>query len=116
MARVSDPAPTGPEARRPRSRGPVVAAAVWVLGSAVAFVVLHPLVAAFVCIVGLTVVAMSFLSSDWVPSTSFEEREAVRARRRKAAWEAGAAARARDRVRWEAFQARRADRSEPADG
>ena len=113
---MSDPAPTGTEPRRPRSKGPVVSAVAWVLASVAAFVVLHPIVAAFVCIVGLTGVAMSFLSSDWVRSTSFEEREAERVRRRKAKWEAGAAARERDRARWEAHQARRADRPDPADG
>jgi hypothetical protein len=52
------------------------------------------------------------MGSDWVRSTSYEEREAARARRRKAKWEAGAAARARDRARWEAHQARKPDRSD----
>lgn len=105
---MNDPAPTGTEPGRPRSKGPVVSAVVWVLASAGAFVVLDPIVAAFLCIVGLTAVAMSFLSSDWVRSTSFEEREAERVRRRKAKWEAGATARERDRARWEAHRARKA--------
>jgi hypothetical protein len=113
---VSDAAPTGTDPRRPRSKGPVVAAVVWALASAGAFVVLDPIVAAFVCIVGLTAVVMAFLSSDWVRSTTFEEREAERVRRRKAKWEAGAAARERDRARWEAHQARRTDRPDPVDG
>jgi hypothetical protein len=87
----------------------VISAVVWAVVSAGAFAVLDPIVAAFLCIIGLTVVVMLFLSSDWVRATTFEEREAERARRRKAKWEAGAPARERDRARWEAHQARRAD-------
>jgi hypothetical protein len=112
---VSDPEATGPQARAARSAGPVVGAVVWAVASAGAFVVLDPIIAAFVCILGLTAVVMAFLSSDWVRSTTFEEREAERVRRRKAKWEAGAAARERDRVRWEAHQARRAARPDSAE-
>ncbi len=74
------------------------------------------MIAAFVCTLGLTVVVIAFLSSGWVRATSFEEREAERARRRKAKWEAGAAARRRDRARWEAHPARRAGRADGAEG
>jgi hypothetical protein len=91
---------------------PVVAAALWAVGAVVAFVVLDPVIAAFACILGLTAVAAAFLASDWVRSTSYEEREAERARRRQAKWEAGAAARERDRARWEAHQARKAGRAD----
>ena len=87
----------------------------WVVASAVAFAVLDPVIAAFVCILGLTAVGIAFLSSDWVRSTSFEEREAERVRRRKEKWDAGADARERDRARGEAHQARKADRPEQAD-
>lgn len=92
--------------------GPVVAAALWAVGAVVAFAVLDPVLAAFACIVGLTAVVAAFLASGWVRSTSYEEREAERARRRKAKWEAGAAARERDRARWEAHQARKAGRAD----
>ena len=88
--------------------GPVAVAVVWVVASVAAFAVLDPVIAAFAAILGLTVVGIAFLSSDWVRSTSFEEREAERVRRRKAKWDAGAAARERDRARWEAHQARKA--------
>ena len=84
----------------------MIGAIVWIVGSAVAFAVLDPIIAAFVCILGLTAVGIAFLSSDWVRSTSFEEREAERVRRRKEKWDAGAEARERDRARWEAHQAR----------
>jgi hypothetical protein len=89
-----------------------VAAVVWALATVAAFVSLDPVIAAFAGILGLTVVAALFMGSDWVRSTSYEEREAARARRRKAKWEAGAAARARDRARWEAHQGRKPDRSD----
>lgn len=108
---MSDPVP-------PRARGPVIAAVVWAVGSAGAFVVLDPVIAAFVCILGLTAVVIAFLCSDWVRSTTFEEREAERVRRRKLKWDAGAAARDKDRARWaahQAHQARRAARSDPAE-
>ena len=60
---VSDPGPTGTEAPRSRPMGPLIGAAVWVVGSAVAFAVLDPIIAAFVCILGLTAVVMAFLAS-----------------------------------------------------
>ena len=113
---MSDLGPDGTEAPRTRSRGPLAGAVVWVAGSAVAFAALDPVIAAFVCILGLTAVGIAFLSSDWVRSTSFEEREAERVRRRKEKWDAGAEARERDRARWEAHQARKAGRPDAADG
>ena len=94
--------------RTPRPAGPVVAALVWLAASAAAFAFLDPILAAFGCILGLTVVVITFLSSTWVHASTFEEREAERARRRQAKWEAGSAARERDRARWEAHQARKA--------
>ena len=97
---------------RSRPAGPVVGAVLWILGSAAAFVLLDPVIAAFLCIIGLTLVAAAFLGSGWVRSTTFEEREAERVRRRKVKWEAGAAARERDRARWEAHQARKAGRTD----
>jgi hypothetical protein len=100
------------EQTRSRPAGPVVAAVVWAVASAVVFVLLDVVIAAFLCILGLTAVALAFLSSDWVRSTTFEEREAERVRRRKAKWEAGEAARERDRARWEAHQARKAGRTD----
>ena len=93
----------------------MVAAVVWAGASAAGFAFLDPVLMVFVSIVGLTVVVMAFLSSDWVRSTTFEEREAERVRRRKEKWDAGAAARERDRARWEAHQARRAGRPDSAE-
>ena len=89
-----------------RSAVPVVAALVWAAASVAAFAWLDPILATFASIVGLTLVGVAFLASNWVRSTSFEERELERARRRQAKWEAGADARERDRLRWEAHKAR----------
>jgi hypothetical protein len=105
---VSDLRSDGTANGRTRPMGPVIGAFGWIVASAAAFAALDPIVAAFVCILGLTGVVMAFVSSDWVRSTTFEEREAERVRRRKAKWDAGAAARERDRARWEARQARKA--------
>jgi hypothetical protein len=52
------------------------------------------------------VVVIAVLASDWDRHSTFEERELERARRRKEKWERGAAARERDRVKWEAHRAR----------
>jgi hypothetical protein len=97
---------------RSRPAGPLVAAALWALGSVAAFTLLDPVIAAFLCIMGLTVVGAAFMGSGWVRSSTYEEREAERVRRRKAKWEAGAAARERDRARWEAHQARKAGQAD----
>jgi hypothetical protein len=86
----------------------VVATAVWVVGSVLAFLLLDWIAALFLSIVGLTLVGVAFLASDWVHASTYEEREAARARRRQAKWDAKAGARAKDRERWEAHQARKA--------
>ena len=85
-----------------------IGVAVAVAGSVAAFVLLDPILAAFVAILLVTVAVIAVLASDWDRHSTFEERELERARRRKEKWERGAAARERDRVRWEAHQARQA--------
>ncbi len=76
------------------------------VGSVTAFLFLDPILAAFVAIVLVTVVVIAVLAGDWERHSTFEERELERARRRKEKWERGAAARERDRVKWEAHRAR----------
>lgn len=85
---------------------------VWLAAAGAFFAFLDPVVAAFLAIVGVTGVVVVILLSDWVHASTFEEREMARARRRQAKWEAGEQARARDRARWEAHQARKAERGE----
>jgi len=77
-----------------------------VLGSVAAFAFLDPIIAVFVAIVLGTVVVLAVLASDWDRHSTFEERELARARRRQEKWERGAAARERDRAKWEAHRAR----------
>lgn len=84
----------------------VLGSAVAILGSVAAFLVLDPVVAAFVAIMLVTLAVIAVLARDWDAHSTFEERELERARRRKEKWERGAAARARDRARWEAHRAR----------
>ncbi|NEK87834.1 hypothetical protein GCU60_19010 [Blastococcus saxobsidens] len=82
-----------------------------VVGLAVAagsFWVLDPILAAFVAIVVVVGLAMAVAASDWDSHETFEERELVRARKRAEKWERNAPARARDRAKWEAHQARQA--------
>jgi hypothetical protein len=89
----------------------VVAAVVWAAGTVAAFRYLDPIIAAFVGIIGVTLVVCAFLARDWDTHSTYEERENARARRRAEKWERGAAARERDRARWEAHQARQARKS-----
>ena len=80
--------------------------------SVLAFRYLDPIVAAFVAIVVLTLVVVAFVARDWDSHSTYEEREHARARRRQEKWERSAAARARDRARWEAHQARQAKKAD----
>ena len=79
---------------------------VWVLVSALAFLVLYWVVALAVAIMGLVALVVAVLASDWDEHSTYEQREAARARKRKEKYERGAAARAKDRARWEAHQAK----------
>ena len=89
-----------------RSKGVLVGGAV-LTGAAVAvFVLVDPILAAFLAILGLTLLAIGMMARDWDRHPTFEDRELARARKRKEKWERNAGARARDRARWEAYQAR----------
>ena len=76
--------------------------------SVLAFSTLSPVLAAAVLIGSLTLVAVAVLSADWEQHPGFEERELARARRRQEKWARSADARAKDRTRYEAYQAGRA--------
>ena len=89
----------------------VLGSSVAVLGSVAAFLLLDPIIAAFVAIMLGTVAVLAVLAGDWDRHSTYEERELERARRRKAKWERGAAARERDRVKWEAHRARQEARN-----
>ena len=91
----------------------MVWSAVAVLGSVAAFLLLDPVLAVFVAIMLLTVAVLAFLARDWDRRATYEERELERARRRQEKWERGAAARERDRIKWEAHRARQQARKAP---
>ena len=92
---------------RSRPTALVLAAVVWAVASVLAFRALDPIIAAFLVIMGLTTLVIAVAARDWDRHSTFEERELARARKRKAKWEAGKAARDRDRARWEAHQAKK---------
>jgi ribulose kinase len=72
--------------------------------SLLAFLTLSPVLAAAVLIGSLTLVAVAAAAASWEKHPSFEERERVRAQRRKEKWERSADARAKDRARFAAYQ------------
>lgn len=84
------------------------AAVVVVLLTVGAFVAFDAVVAAGVLIAGVTAVLLGGAAARWDEHPSFEERELARARRRKERWDATADVRARDRARWETYQAKKA--------
>ena len=94
-----------------RRAGIALGAVAWAAGSVLAFLVLDPIVAAFLVILGGTAVVIAAVARDWDRHSTFEERELARARRRAEKWERTKGARDRDRARWEAHQARQARKS-----
>ena len=86
--------------------------ALTVLGSVLAFRFLDPIVAAFLVILLVTVGVIAFLARDWDQHSTYEERELARSRKRAQKWDRNADARARDRARWEAHQARQSRTTE----
>ena len=109
---LADNGPIEPAGRRSASGRLAVGALVWLAGSVWAFSTLDPILAAFLVILGLTVLGIAFAARDWDRHSTFEERELARAQKRKAKWEANQAARDRDRARWEAHQARQAQKAQ----
>lgn len=89
----------------------IVWGGVWAAGSVLAFLLFHPILAAFLAIFGLCLWVVALLAHDWDRHPSFQDRELDRARRRAEQRERTKEARARDRARWEAHQQRKAGRS-----
>ena len=89
-------------------------AAVVLLGvlGVLAFLLLSPVLATAVVIGAATLLGVAALASDWEEHPDYETREMARARRRKEKWERTAGARAKDRARWEAHQAKKAAREQ----
>ena len=88
------------------SKRTVVAAAVWVVLTVLAFLV-DPILGASVLIFGAIGVVVVHLASTWDQHPDFEARELVRAQRRKAKWDRNAGRREKDAARYAAHQARK---------
>jgi hypothetical protein len=81
--------------------------------SALLFLLLDPILAAFIVIMLVTGAVLAYAARDWDQHSTYEEREAVRAQKRKERWERNQGARDRDRAKWEAHQARQAHTDQP---
>jgi hypothetical protein len=92
-----------------------VAGVVLLVLSGLAFGYLDPILGAFAGIFGVTALAIAWFARDWDQHPSFEEREQERVHRRAAKRERTADARARDRERWEAHQAKKARKAAGSD-
>ena len=99
------------EGRPNRATKPLLGLLGIAVGASVAFRFLNPIIAAFLVIFALTVLVMAVVARDWDQHPSFEDREAARAIKRKEKWARNQGARAKDRARWEAHQARQQQRA-----
>jgi hypothetical protein len=100
---VDTGADTGPVTRRW-----LIGGGIWAVLTALVFLLLNPILAAFITILAATFVAIAALAANWDQHSTFEERERVRAQKRAEKWERTKDVRERDRARWEAHQARKA--------
>jgi hypothetical protein len=92
----------------------LTALAVLVAVAVPALLLLSPVIATAVVIGTLTLLGVAAMAADWEEHPDFEAREMARARRRKEKWERTADARAKDRARWEAYQAKKAAKDGPS--
>lgn len=81
--------------------------------SALLFLLLDPIVAAFLAILLVTGAVIGYVARDWDQHSTYEQREALRAQKRAEKWERNQAARERDRAKWAAHQARQARSATP---
>jgi hypothetical protein len=88
------------------SKRTVVAGALWVLLTVLAFLV-DPVLGAGVLVFGAIGVVVVQLASSWDEHPDFEARELARARKRKVKWDRSAGARAKDAARYAEHQARK---------
>ena len=79
---------------------------VLIVGGYLAFRILNPIIAAALVIVAATVLGIAALARDWDRHPGYEEREQLRAERRKIKFAENQGVRDKDRAKWEAHQAR----------
>lgn len=89
----------------------LVGAGIWLAATVATFLLVDPVVGSAVLVFGGALVVVGYLASRWDRGSTFEERELDRARARKAKYEANTGKRAKDRERWQAAQARKAQRA-----
>lgn len=92
--------------RARRVIGTALGAALTVALVVAAFARFELVIASAVAIVVVTTFGMIVAASGWDQHSTYEEREAARARRRQEKWDRNKAARERDRRKWEAHHAR----------
>ncbi|NYJ04019.1 hypothetical protein [Petropleomorpha daqingensis] len=90
----------------------LIGGGIWVVLTALVFLLLNPILAAFIAIVTATAVVVLALAANWEDHSTFEQREAARAVKRKEKWDRNKDVRERDRARWEAHQAQQARKAE----
>ena len=90
----------------------LVGGGIWAVLTVLVFLLLNPILAAFITIVTATVVVVLGLAANWEDHSTYEQREAARAVKRKEKWDRNKDARERDRARWEAHQAQQARKAE----
>ena len=78
---------------------------VWLVVTGLAFWLLYWVVALGISVIVGIGVVVSLMSIDWDQHSTYEQREAERARRRKERYERNAGKRARDRARYERAKA-----------
>jgi ABC-type protease/lipase transport system fused ATPase/permease subunit len=86
----------------------LIGGGIWAVLTALVFLLLNPILATFITIISATVVVVLAMAANWDDHSTFEEREAARSRKRAEKWERNKDVRERDRARWEAHQARKA--------
>lgn len=90
----------------------LIAAGVVAAVALLTYLTLDAILASFISIVVAAIAMVLVLGSDWEQHSTFEERELRRARKRAVKRDRTAGARARDRARWEAHQAKKAAREQ----
>ena len=90
----------------------LIGGGIWAVVTVLVFLLLNPILAAFITIITATIVVVLALAANWENHPTFEQREAARAVKRKEKWDRNSDARERDRALWEAHRAEQARQTE----
>ncbi|MGZ4540675.1 MAG: hypothetical protein ACXVX8_13050 [Blastococcus sp.] len=103
--------PATPTARRTTWAPIVIGIAALAVGAFLAFRYLNPIIAAAIVIFAATLLGMAVAARGWDSHPDYEARELARSRKRKIKYERTQGKRDKDRARWEAHQARQAEKA-----